>query len=337
MTLAFETTKLSPILQLLAWMKNHAKTMNIKVREYTWIKEWLPDFADISVNLTPGMLAFSGRGTDRDPEVSIAKATVEAMERAICHWNGIHTNGVAADVDPYRAMNSAQLELFERDRFFCHYLTKVPFRFCERETAQLHEKIRCKDKLSKVDIKIYEMRPTHNAKFALCVGKPAENSGWEMGGVIGLGASANFKDACEKAAIETLRNISYYFENGSLYDRISIDDFKQLKTYQPMDHRNLALHPPAFKNFGAFLQSSITEPLKEEYLGDVKLEIKPLACDFDKFKNLYIKVYRATSPDLQNAFWGPTTDEKLNMNRLSAFAGRELSLSDVEMFPHPLG
>ena len=113
--------------KLSRWLLDNYKTLELRSTQFNWVSEWLPGFHDFGVSITIGGRIFHGRGMASHSQLAFEKAGAEAIERAFCYENGISSSGVAAHPQIKLAQIKAQDELIERDRFFCHYLTKTPF------------------------------------------------------------------------------------------------------------------------------------------------------------------------------------------------------------------
>ena len=67
------------------------------------------------------------------------------------------------------------------------------------------------------------------------------------------------------------------------------------------------------------------------------IDFTPLKTSIPILDNAPITVIRATSNELQNIFYGPTTSEKINMLRLHKFNNSSFDEKNINWLPHPIG
>ena len=67
------------------------------------------------------------------------------------------------------------------------------------------------------------------------------------------------------------------------------------------------------------------------------IDFTPLKTSIPILDNVPITVIRATSNELQNIFYGPTTSEKINMLRLHKFNNSSFDEKNINWLPHPIG
>lgn len=312
------------------WLLSKKDELNLKVKSYTWGDEWLPGYKDFTIQLTFEGRDYTGRGTAAEESTAFIKAAMEAVERTLIRHNGVaNSNGIALHIDENKAREKAMGELVERDRFFCHYLTGTPFKPVDLESIENKTLLGCVHKLKErgVEIQLSEMRKLGPFYSAICMG-----FGKDFYMTLGMGCSPDYQEALEGACMENIRHVVALVENPpASEDFLSIDEFKAMARPGVRNHIELALHPEYR------LQEVLRNPVKQEdiamdeALQITRLELPPF------FAELPIFGYRAHSEAYQSLFFGQTTEDKVNMKRLSEFAGRELSFDEIEKCPHPLG
>jgi len=142
--------------------------------------------------------------------------------------SGAHPSGVGIGYSPKTAKEKALQELLERDRFFNHYTTMLPFLNSKRLDKLLRKKSfkTFEDQLREIGIKVIvkEMLPSKNHRFVI-VNLFGQSYGKRGFGVItGLGSGLNLKDALEHACCEArlilfgvLADENYLIPEGSQF------------------------------------------------------------------------------------------------------------------------
>lgn len=227
--------------KLSRWLLDNHKALKLRATQFKWVEEWLPHFHDFEVSIVVDGRTVKGRGIDQNSDLAFTKAGAEAIERAICIGKGLSSCGVAVHTENKLAKINARNELIERDRFFCHYLTKTAFQKKAPElkkTPELPNELsgnltgegtgglageltsrltnepasglaeidfaHLQEKLNThaVEIQIFEMSPLNSIRSMICIAQ-----GEKTGLVLGLGASENSEVATQKALIECLMNV----------------------------------------------------------------------------------------------------------------------------------
>src|SRR3989338_3968986 len=101
--------------KLIDWALSRHQLLDLKVTKLTWVDEWIPGHFDFNTQISVGSEVFKGRGFSNNIEIAMVKSIAEALERAVCKYNGIHSSGVAAHTDKIQAQINAKTELIERD------------------------------------------------------------------------------------------------------------------------------------------------------------------------------------------------------------------------------
>ena len=204
--------------KLADWLFKNREPLNLTVFKAQWVKEWLPQFHDLRVQIDLDGRMYEGRGMDMDTDLAFTKAGAEAMERAIVHKSQErNTSGIALHTDELKAKKNAFYELLERDQFLCHFLTKTPFVELESLGGFQIDFQRIKDKLEKENIEITLKRTLFSEpKTVICLARKLSNVGFK--GVIGLGTSDTWLESALKAITECLTNVVFYIENENPQD-----------------------------------------------------------------------------------------------------------------------
>ena len=291
--------------KLTKWLLNNDKALKLKVTKVRWVDEWLPGFFDFSIKIELNGIKFIGRGVDENQGVAFVKAGSEAIERAVCNSNSIPTFGVAAHTELHKAKENAKLEVIERDRFFCHFLTKTPFRNITGLKLEGIDLERIENKLLERDIRLrfLEMNSICGVSSTMCLAS-SDNKSF---GIIGLGASSDIYKALEHALIECLTNTAN-------------------QVYQTQDGNNfLKENPWALDKNGFYKEES-----------NPQFSFKELSLGYSELKDCPIHLYKCESEDVQHAFFGEVKKEKVNLERLNVFKGYKISFDKINKAPNPL-
>lgn len=103
-----------------SWLLNKKDNLNVSFIEYSWGR---PDYCDIAVQIEENGLIHNGRGTDRDGDIALEKASAEAIERWCCQRMNISTVGCAIHNVEAEAIKNSQEEFLER-YIFNYFLEK---------------------------------------------------------------------------------------------------------------------------------------------------------------------------------------------------------------------
>lgn len=306
---------------------------NLSIVNYTWPKRWLPNLYDFKVNLSHEGDHYEGRGSDFDEETALVKAIMEAFERILIKENDLeNSNGIALHFDRPSAKINAQAELIERDSFLCHYLTNTKPEIINEIPFELKT---CFKKIEgeRIQTQTLKLSPTneHHVVMTISTGINSKNP---FGLCLGLAADLNLNKAVWKSSIECIRHITAFLETDyndhSIY---SLRDFLRIQKPDVLDHIKYANNPTIGYEIFKQLTGKDVATLSENRTNIAFIDLK-MPKFFDKFNLVGV---RAQSQDLQNLFFGITTRQNINLQRLKQFSGEELQFEQLNKLPHPLG
>ena len=329
--------------KLAQWLFENRKPLDLTVLKGQWVQEWLPQFHDVRVEVTLEERTYRGRGMDKNADLAFTKAGAEAIERAILsHFQAKIINvgaggGTALHAEELEAKKNALYELLERDQFLCHFLTKAPFiELKPTEWGEISfEPIQ--EKLAKKDIEITLKKTLFSKpKTVACFARRLSPTTLGFRGVIGLGTSDSLPESALKALIECLTNVVWCIENPSQSQ--DFKSFSSKNSYGPEEHAQLYLSNSSECDLDWAFSKVTDEPksIEEENWED-KVTFEKLDIPFDILRDAPIHIFKASSQETQNMFYGPTKKEHLTWNRLEKFKGKKLSEKDINWAPHPIG
>lgn len=328
------------------WIQESSQLLDLKLVNFQKISEIAP-YDTYLVTITVDGKTSRGSGISRTPEKAFLTAVSEAIERiAFEHlFNRPTSSGIAVHTDSKMAGIKASSELIERDRFFCHYLTQTPFSdlteyfFSKHKDAQ---NIQLRLKPNGLSFKIGELKRTrgfHTVLSACLIEDQSELC--PTGGVtIGLGCEVDLEKALEKAFAENLKSSLGIIGRSSSFHAISVEEFLGFSRPSILAHQQVSLQKKARDNILKLFPRSIAQNVEaklfvereEEILSRITITEKPL---FNLIHGCPLKASWADSTDLQQAFYGPTTFEQVNLGRISEFMGRQITFDSINQFPHP--
>ena len=314
------------------WTLNNYKELQLKVTQLDWVKEWPLNFHDFQVSIFVDGKTHIGRGIGRSAHLAFTKASAEAFERAICFENKIPSCGVAAHTNPECAKLNAKCELIERDRFFCHYLTKTPFKKINPDILEIDfPKIRQKLESFGTAIKVFEMNRLNSTRSIICISQGSK-TGW----VLGLGTSHEKTMAIQKALTECLMNTI-----AALYGKTSplnLKKFQSSSTVWPELHRRLYFKASELTQKNQWIFNERNDELHTELIPFESFEYKQLETQNKLLKECPLVVIRCQNSSLQKSFYGNFDPQNINLSRIRKFSkNSSKNTSCLNQLPHPLG
>lgn len=340
------------------WIKENHKNLDLRINDLNWIKDYFPNYYDVVASITVNDIKFIGRGfSEISRDVADTKAITESIERALAKtitesesdndrtadstpkksWT---SSGFALHPDENAAILGASLELIERDLFLCHYLTNTPF--CDVSTNSITEGTlynSIKDRFADdgIEIKLGELFSSSyfSCYICVCFGDKSQSKD-PFGVIIGLGCEKDPIQAINKAVLEAMPNLVGHLK-GHHIQLLNLKEFLALPSIAPLDH--LALSKSVDNS--QYMRSLFSGKKRDT---DNKKQLELLFADM-KVKELELPRWchdcdlaamRAYNPALQGLYFGPTTKEKVNFDRLASFCGRKISYKDIHLYPHPL-
>lgn len=316
--------------ELAEWLFSNRESLGLQVLRTEWAKDWLPGFEDVRVKIKVDDHEFEGRGIALGFDQAFTVAGAEALERSICANNQIHSNGVAIHTEPQLAKENAQNELIERDLFLCYFLTKTPMKIIDRPAPLDINFSLLEEKLNKLGIEIkLGVSTCQEISMVTCITTGKEDP-WN---VIGFGSSKNIEHASQKAILECLSNTVWRIDSEAKLSPKSRDEFESANN-SPLHHRNLYMTSQNDLNLDWMFghQEALDNPPQNYYVTFEELGSKNTL-----IQSAPIKAFRAVSNDIQSIFYGPTTLENINFDRLERFARKKLENNDINWEPHPIG
>lgn len=285
--------------RLASWLVDNADSLNLQVKEVQWPKAFgLRNLWDYQVSIEVENQRFIGRGSAGSEELAFVKAGGEAIERAYCAGNGIHSIGIAAHIIDSAAKQKASEEWLERSAFFLHFNSKTPFALVSfaEITALLPEYVRAIEKVRArgIDIDFYSAKTGPGFSVLLCRASGL-NASPRWGGIVGLGSSSSRKEAATSAVIEVLRNVSAVIDRGPL-EPISDEEFRKIKDPKGWDRQRLAMSPLYWQKYDfLFPKEMANQNIAHDgsvILAD-QIQVEKLGCPFPILESAPIVIYRA--------------------------------------------
>lgn len=312
------------------WLNSQIDTIDVSFTELNWPLKYQIPLYDFACNLSIEDKIFHGRGTSAFMDEAIIKSFVESCERFSLKKNGLkNSNGVAFHENHELAKTSALNELIERDSFFCHYLTKTPFRILNvseisKSKANLWRKNFSKLGIDFIFAKMHSPDTYHStitAAFGANCSKP-----WGL--IFGTACSNDLTYSIEKSFIEASRAIAEKIETG-LPEHISAENFPIQNESLVHNHYRLSLDMEYSKKFRDLYFSDLHYKCVPANPRSVKYN--SLNIEFDALKGIPIAGAHAFSEEFQSVFFG-IDQTNINFNRLKVFRPDSFILQDL---PHP--
>lgn len=308
---------------MLTWFLNNSSDLNLKVHRYHGVKHFLSRAFDYLVTLEISGDEIWGRGVNEDETSALEMACAEAVEHATLVYQQKRgreytSNGIAAHLNAEEAKQGAIGELIERDSFFSHYLTEVPFREiplppCLWDTKDILE-------AEGISFRIAKMNSPANwhSVIAACFCKSSHK---QFGVFIGTATKRSLDQAIAKASKEAIIFVSEFLGSSRPIGAVNQGPLFHYKLATRQDSANRI--QKLFENTDRFSNEINIEKITTETLA-----LHPA------FEGCPVTVVRASSPDAQQLFFGETRPEHINFKRLSQFLGKEVRWEDVNKTTH---
>lgn len=316
----------------IAWLLSHSNEYQLKIETMSWIDKAFPGWTDVHCALAIKGNELSSWGASESPDIALLKAFAEATEREVLHHSGRPTsNGFAAHISPSKARRNAMYELIERDLFLCHFLTKTPFSpFPKKLKKNWKWLFQIKKLIRDLDLRIRYYMLGNSGLVCAIDGLESNNA---IGFIFGASYKENLEEAAISATIESLRQ-AYFIRISNNTNNLSLEQFLLIEKPNFKDHGDLAINLDYAHQIAALFsnkeKSSNGYPYKELGLGDLSVIELPWITDDCPF---YFA--KADSPNAQNLFLGAPKESDVNLKRLQDFAGKPITLLDVNPLPHP--
>lgn len=279
---------------------------------------------DQSLNVT-------GSGSDFHAEIALKKALSEFCERYSHSKLGIEgsSSGYAAHENITLSKESALAEIVERDVFLSCWLSKLPPLWLSdqvlEEICPIFSEQKNIFRKSNLNIRIGVLGICMDVIVIFGELTPDADSKEKFGRIIVSSGSKSFEYAIRKAIIDLRRSANFVF-NQSVQVSNSVD----LKS--PFYHISHYANPNFSENLSWLDVSDLSELIR---IIDPILDIEYIE-HINSYKDIYPAIIiQARSKECQNYFVGPTTIDKVNMNRVRQFG--ITSFSQLNLNLHPLG
>ncbi len=254
-----------------------------------------------------------GYGCDVNRRRAQLKAAVEAIERQLVtdnNWK--HTNGIALNPDPVSAKISSMNESYERDAFFCHFITQRPFSLPQNKAAEYEWAKDFKDSSART---IFRRAHSHPSIHVIVAFISSIEEG--IGMVIGMGAHADENKAILHAQRECMSLFTFLRNNKP--SSFTIRDFYTKSNLTLFDHALLGTDPKYAEWFFKIYVDRISPYMTSTHV------VPKITCDRisgEKYDNCPLFVAKADVQQLQSPYWGRYPEE-LNVQRLLNFSNGE--------------
>lgn len=319
--------------ELIYFIKENAKQLNIKVEMLSWPKKYNMNLSDTSVSFSYEGHSYEGRGTASNSNLAVTKAFSEALERfCVDHYKLKNSNGVSIHSSKKQGKLIATNELLERDLFFCHFLTKTKISHLEISAPSILLKSATELVTSfGAKLHLYQMSSYKNHGICIII-DGRHKSKAPFGLILGTSYNSDLNSAIESALHECLRDFASIIENG--INAITVDQFNDLHQASPKEHLLLARNLDYANQF----LNIITDNKKRFISSPENFNIEINEFELPKpFSKLPLSFYTAQSKDVQGLFFGKSVPEKLNIKRLEQFSGGAVYHADINLLPHPFG
>ena len=329
--------------KLSRWLLDNSKDLHLRATQWKWVEEWIPQFYDFEVTIVIDGQTVKGRGIDINSDLAFTKAGAEAIERAICRENHLATHGVAVHTEYKLASINARNELVERDRFFCHYLTRTAFQKKTIETTHTpadgsmskgvsidFESIQEKLETHGVEIYVFNMAPLNSIQSVICI-----SQGEGVGLTIGLGASENPHVATQKALTECLMNTI-----ANLHKKpppLNISSILAPPATWPVNHRRLYWQQKEMLSENHWILDGDSVFDNHESVELDSFQYTELKSENRLLQEAPITAIRCLNSHLQKSLDGVFKPHHVNMKRLRQFSGKHIRISEINQLAHPLG
>lgn len=324
---------------LLSWILQNIEGLRLSAQVNNWKSLMGEDYHDCKTAVYLNDQLYEGRGSSQSEEIAFLKGFCEAIDRASFVDSGARgsTNGLAVHPDPAKAEEYARCEIIERDKFFCHYLTKARF-FSPQyslKDAGFSDNALGFLKQNGLRFRLAEMRRSTDVYSYIFMAHGLESEA-PLGFMFGMGCRPNPLDAIKSAVIEGLRHIISNLHNGDLKS-ITENQFKRLGFWTPEDHLLLTNDLNYVKKISSWifdLENESANSVEARVLEEIP--VKSLSPPFGI--TAPVSVRKAIQTDYtQDLFFGPVSKDYINFKRLSVFSGREVKWSQINQTPHPMG
>lgn len=313
--------------------------VQLRITKLDWPEKLGFSVFDFEASIALAGKRFSGRGVHSDESIALDKAISESFERSLeCLTpDQIDFGGLAVHTDLQEAAEAAQLELIERDSFFCHFLTSTPFQKSNLiMDSDIGRRLVLVGREFGISVKD-SILSTPRGIFASAVFVFGQHSVKRSFGVrIGLGCSRTSQEAAlEKAVLEVLPMFSFA-TLGAPPEVAAPHELLAIGKPGPEDHIKWAHHPSSADAMADCLSNEsscpVAEPLDKDLIVTEQIH-SPSAWP----SVMPLVAVGARHPTAVRSFFGGNQIAPLFKERLERFSGRSFEKLNLPQLPHPLG
>lgn len=318
--------ELTPLIQ---WAFRNKDKIQLSVSEIEKTPFHLDGYSDYEVTLNYLDHVATGRKASRSAIQALEIALSEAIERAVFHEGLFYTtNGMAAYPNVDGARLHAKQELIERDLFLCHYLTMTPF----YPYPFQHPLVGDLWKLG-IEMSFHRTASWNNCSCVVAIAS-GEKFKRPFSYIIGSGASANLSDAASKAILEAALNVIHVIEDKTS-TAISLGDFLSIEMPGVEDQLRMAMSFDVREGIKPLLQYRTDKVIPNVSAENDAFEFQVLHQPDVEQSRAPLYVVRCFNRDLQKLFFGKTTNDKVNFERLQHFCDKVgTKFERLNPYPH---
>ncbi len=209
---------MKPKSQLTKWLLENRAKMNPRFTEFSWPERYFRGLHDFEARIAVPDAEFEGqiieargRGIDFDQELALEKASSEAIERLICMFVGVSTEGITVS-GCNGANEHAKNEALERYYFYLHeFRHQALQRIKSPEANHLIEQFQ--DQNQNFELRFYRMATDQSASGIVCA-ICDEDAGPKF---LGIALNADLKTAMTRAMCEALANYARFSDAPKEY------------------------------------------------------------------------------------------------------------------------
>lgn len=269
-----------------------------------------------------------GAGFGYSDESAIVRAWGEFVERySFCveiqkDLSILTSNGFAAHTNEDSAKENAVTELIERDVFLSSWLLHRPAKEVDISLAVSPREL---DRLKRLTQRGFKIR---FGVYGTCMGR-------QVGVVV---VQSDRHSAMATAAKPSVGELYSHLirEAATTVHDLTSSTLAPIQTIDekaaPIDH--LRLYLEADQKW--FLDNLISRTGQESEFPGFRLELRELTKKNGFANATGYHVYRATSAECQDLWFGPTENRFINLNRLKGILGRDIAYEELNHHPHPL-
>jgi hypothetical protein len=325
------------------WINDYSEKLGLEYSQFDWTQELDAELYDIQCSSKSNGKIVTGRGTDKDKDTAIVKATAEVLERYFLNrlTEADSSNGVAIHTERQFAELSALFELLERDSFFCHFLTKTPFDSID--STIINEASLCRSILDLLEskgaeVRFGKMKTDYRFSAVVCAifGTHSANG---FGMTLGTSVKQTLKEGILSALLESARSAVGYLSLTS-EELTTLRSADNAACSTPEHHLLVGLEPNYSERFKRefFDTPAVAFEKSELDLDDVSISsFMPLIDEDSNAINPPLYLSRASSKSLLNLYFGEFVADDHNLKRLSVFLGREILRDEINRGVHPFG